>query len=83
MPNYMNRYSDPEKARLKRYEERRDYYAKTAFIYKGKRPWTPEEDSMVLTHSITDHELSALITRSVNAIQGRRWKLKNAFICKD
>ena len=38
--------------------------------------WSAAEDAMVLEHSITDHELSEKIGRSVKAIQIRRSRLK-------
>ena len=39
------------------------------------RPYTEEEDQMILEHSIPDRELSDKISRSVGAIQKRRYRL--------
>lgn len=58
----------------RRYWHRR-YYAKTAFLYKP-RPWSEEEDRLVLTHEIPDSELSVRIERSMKSISNRRWRLK-------
>lgn len=52
------------------------YYEKTSYLYPP-RPWTSDEDAMVLEHSMTDPELSAKIERSVRAIQHRRHRLRN------
>ncbi|MDY2607231.1 MAG: hypothetical protein SOV90_04780 [Lachnospiraceae bacterium] len=64
----MTKYAKTKKAYYKR------YYGKTA-IYKPHL-WSAAEDAMVLEHSITDHELSEKIGRSVKAIQIRRNRLK-------
>ena len=64
----MTKYTKTKNAYYKR------YYGKTA-IYKPHL-WSNVEDAMVLEHSITDHELSEKIGRSVEAIQIRRSKLK-------
>lgn len=53
----------------------RSYYAQTAFLYPP-RPWTDEEDKLVLAHEIPDRELSARIRRSMKAISNRRWRLR-------
>lgn len=55
--------------------EHRLYYAGTAFLYRP-RPWTDEEDRLVLAHEIPDRELSARIRRSMKAISNRRWRLR-------
>lgn len=75
----MNRkkdYRDMDKYRKACRRQNQRYYEKTSNLYPP-RPWTPGEDAMVLEHSITDHELSAKIERSVRAIQHRRNRLKN------
>ena len=74
MPNRKNCYVDMEKYFITTHKQKKRYYAKTA-IY-GSRPWTFEEDKMVIEHSITDTELSKIIRHSVNAIQKRRYRLK-------
>lgn len=58
----------------KRREHRR-YYARTAFLYKP-RPWSDDEDRVVLAHDVPDSELSERIGRSMKAISNRRWRLR-------
>lgn len=55
----------------------RRYYQATAKY--APRKWTKIEDEAVMAHNIPDRELSALIHRSMAAIQTRRsllWKLE-------
>lgn len=47
----------------------------TRFRY-GKRPWTPEEEKIVLEHEISDFEISKKIERSMPAIVNRRMYLR-------
>ncbi len=73
----MNRkklYASQEKARITCNKQRKRYYKKTQ-KYKP-RSWTDEENEQVLAHMMTDHELSDLLCRSVEAIQAQRCKLK-------
>lgn len=75
----MNRkqgYKDLEKWRKTCREQKQRYYAKTSSLYTH-RPWTTEEDAMVMEHNLTDSELSVKIERSVRAIQHRRHHLNN------
>ncbi|MCD7847957.1 MAG: hypothetical protein LUG49_08045 [Oscillospiraceae bacterium] len=62
-----------EKAR--RHASKKRYYAKTANLY-SRHPWTPEEEKLVLEHSIPDSELSQKIGRSIKGIQEKRRRLK-------
>ena len=73
MPNFRKYYTE-EVFREKRNKQRHKYYAKTA-KYR-RRPWTPEEDAMVLAKPGSDPELSDMIERSVQSIQLRRNRLK-------
>lgn len=59
-------------------KERARYYGASSFIYP-KRPWRPDEDTIVLEHEYPDTELSTLLHRSVKAIQHRRHRLLNDF----
>lgn len=70
----MSRPKTQSRREAKRREHRR-YYAETAFLYKP-RPWTENEDKLVLAHDIPDRELSAKIHRSMKAISNRRWRLR-------
>ena len=40
------------------------------------KPWTPDEDRLVLGHDIPDRRLASKLGRSVQSIQIRRWRLK-------
>lgn len=54
-----------------------DYHAKTRQEAKNEyQLWSQEEDRQVLEHKLSDRELGKKIGRSVQAIQGRRHKLK-------
>ena len=74
MPNRKENYADMEKFRKTRKEQRKRYYDKTA--WKKPKSWTEEDDKSVLSHDITDTELSKIIGHSVRAIQIRRSRLK-------
>lgn len=63
-----------DKFREMRNAQRKSNYAKTAKY--ERRIWTDEEDKRVLAHDVPDRQLSSEIRRSVQAIQGRRTKLK-------
>ena len=68
--NY-KKYTREQKIEMKRrYRERTG-----SFIYE-KRPWTTEEERLVLYSNLTDRELSEKIKRSVSAIQKKRSVLK-------
>ena len=67
-----------EKYRAYRNRCKKKYYDKTATYEPVK--WTPEQEEMVLKHEKTDREISNLTGHSVNAIQKRRWLLKNLLI---
>lgn len=72
----MNRkkfYKDKDKWLKTSNSQKRRYYSRTQC---GRGPWTFRQDMMVLEHSITDTELSAVIGHSVKAIQERRHRLK-------
>lgn len=52
-----------------------------SLIYSnGKRRWSSNEDSLVLSKLVPDIELAAKIKRSVYAIEQRRWMLKNKLV---
>lgn len=64
-----------ERRRTRRHAEHKRYYAKTAFLYEP-RPYSEEEDVMILAHAVPDSELSIIIRRSMKAICNRRWRLR-------
>lgn len=76
MTNRKKDYKDMEKFVKTRNAQRNRYYAKTA-IYEPNR-WTSKQDKLVLEHTISDTESSALIGHSVKAIQIHRCRLKKA-----
>lgn len=59
---------------------KRRYYRKTAYALKHGEIWTTEEDAIVLghwpSHAINDHEIGAMLGRSVAAVQIRRCRLQ-------
>ena len=69
-------YRDQEKARKTMNAQRKRYYQKTAWAENGGNGWTLHEDEAVLAHNVSDAELSAVLGRSVQSIQVRRWRLK-------
>lgn len=74
MPLRKEKYKDMVKLQRTRNAQRLRYYHKTQG-YK-KRPWTERDEQMVLDHLFSDMELSVLLQRSVQAIQGKRSKLR-------
>lgn len=68
-------YKDLEKLKQDRKGQKRRYYGKTAYLY-AKRPWSQMEIDLVMAHEIPDAELSAIIERSLGAIQIKRSQLK-------
>lgn len=48
------------------------------YMYPG-RPWTEDEDALVVAHEIPDKELSPIIQRTISAIRGRRYNLRKIF----
>lgn len=78
MPNWVKKYKDKDKARELRNKERLQYYAKSKenAVNRGTR-YTQYEIDMILNHEITDHEISKIIGRSVQAIQNKRSALIN------
>ena len=45
--------------------------------YRQAPPWTPQEDAMITSSTLTDGELSRLLGRSEVAIRVRRQKVKD------
>ena len=70
-------YSNVEKWRTTKRKQKNRYYGKTENAKNGNNPWTKEEIDMVMEHKLTDRELSALLGRSMMAIQKVRSRQKN------
>ncbi len=64
-----------EKYKEQRLADKKKYYAKTAYKYP-QRPWTEEEEALVMQHAIADSELSDHLGRSVKSIQEKRRKIR-------
>ena len=68
------------KARVRRRQEKKKYYAATAYVYP-KRRWTDYEISLILNkcdelgNVYTDRELSVLLKRSMKSICNKRSRL--------
>lgn len=73
---YQRAYKKSEHGRKGRKAYKRRYYAKTAFAKKHLKPWSAEEEKLVISHEIKDTELAAKLGRSVGAIQKKRCRLK-------
>lgn len=56
---------------------KRGYRNRTGSNKYERRSWSKIDDARVLSHSISDRELSKEIERSVTAIQHRRYRLRN------
>lgn len=61
----------------KRSAQTKRYYDQTTLATRRRKPWTAEDDALVLrTEGTSDATLASHIGRSVKAIQMRRNKLK-------
>lgn len=69
-------YKDLSKYRNTRKQQKRRYRMRTGSCLYQPKAWTESEDKLVMKHDISDVELSALLERSVQAIQIRRCRLK-------
>jgi len=64
-----------DKYRKTRNRQRKRYYSKTQNAINSGKPWTEEDDAVVLKHEVSDTEISQLLHRSVGSIQSRRYIL--------
>lgn len=44
--------------------------------YQSGRAWGPEEDAMLSRREFSDDTIARLLERSINAVENRRWKIK-------
>lgn len=71
----------------KYYREHKDHHRETCRAYRMKhgaymfpsRPWSLEEDLLVLEHSMKYREIAELLGRSYESIKSRRKKLNAMF----
>lgn len=67
--NRRKQYKDQDKARETIRKQNLKYYGRTTNAINSRQRWTVRELDIVMEHSMTDREISALIGRSVKAIQ--------------
>ena len=82
MPKFMKLFKDKEKAKKKRYEERKKNYEKGRFgnrCHEGNY-FNQEEREMILLHDLPDRTLAKMLGSSVNGLQSLRWRLKNNYL---
>ena len=70
--NRKNDYKNIDKWRETCHKQRLKYYRKTACAKNKSKRWTAEEVEIVMNHEVSDHKISEIIGRSVEAIQQRR-----------
>lgn len=58
-----------------RYAQTKRNRHKTINALNSYKKWTSEDENIIMTSRLTDTEISKLINRSVQAIQGKRHKL--------
>ena len=73
---YRKKWLQTEKGQVYRNCSRQKYYEKTAFNRNYHRRWTEAEEIMVISHRLSDTELSENLGRSVGSIQRKRHNLK-------
>lgn len=77
MPTCLNRYKDSKKAQEYRKKQRKQNYEKSRKnAFASNQPWTSAEIDMILSNDLNDREISEKIGRSVQAIQGKRNRIK-------
>lgn len=77
MSNRRALYRDLERAQATVAAQKTRWRQRTGSGTRGRRPWTQEEDRAVILHDQPDSELAMLLDRSAQAIQIRRWRLRN------
>lgn len=77
MPKSIKLYRDKLQARVYRNRQRKSNYARTKGGARTGHPWQVDEIELILDLTRSDAELAQLLERSVQAIQGKRWKLNH------
>ena len=67
-----------ESNKIARREYNKKYYAKTRDARYSGLPWLSWEIDIIMSHDVSDTELSAVLYRSVKAIQVKRSKILKA-----
>lgn len=77
MPKSIEKFKSQTKARVYRNKQRRNNYEKgRKGAIKTFSRWTPKEMEFLLNWKGTDFELHRVLKRSVQAIQGKRNRIK-------
>ena len=73
---HTKKYFSTEKGKKKRYELRKNYYARTQELSSGKyRRWTSDEIEVLYNFRGGDEELAWKLNRSVASIQSKRHRI--------
>ena len=73
---HTKKYLATDKGKKKRYELRKNYYARTQELSSGyKRRWTSDEVELLCNFKGSDDELAWRLNRSVAAIQAKRHRI--------
>ena len=65
-----------ESAKIRRRKYNKKYYARTQGARNSNTPWTTDELIIVKEHVKLDHEIAAILGRSVAAVQTARYNIK-------
>lgn len=68
---------NPESVRQRQRKHKIGYHAGAADARNRRERWEPDDDARVLAKGIPDKLLAKLVKRSVQAVQARRFVLKN------
>lgn len=82
MPKFMKLFEDKEKAKRKRYVERKRNYTKGRFGNRLKEgsPFNKFEKFIIVIHVINDRWLAKQFGSSTNGIQAMRWRIKKNYL---
>lgn len=74
---YRKRHPDRWAAAARRYSERTGSEPKDFGGHrKGRKPWSADEEDLVIGHAVSDRQLAEELDRSVRAITIRRCQIK-------
>lgn len=79
MPKMLKLYKNKEKAKKKRYNDRKKNYMKGRFGSRRKTPFTKFEQDIIILHTLPDRELANRFNTSVNGLQSLRWRIKKNY----
>ncbi len=70
-------YKDMDKFYKTKRRLKKKYYEQTKNAINGRKPYTEEEIELIMSHTMTDRELSLKLGRSMKAIQRKRYEIKS------